>query len=106
LVKLINLIEENYTDSNFNVNKLIEMASRSYAYVYEKFEFKFGISPREFIENKRLKLAYQLISQRELKITEICQKCGYSNLKTFREAFKRKYNASPIELRKRMKQIK
>lgn len=100
---LLNIIEQNYRDSNFNINKLMRMTSYSYSYLYELFEFNTGLSPHIYIENKRMELVIILITRNNMKLVEICKACGYSNSRTFREAFKRRFNITPVKFRGKIK---
>ncbi len=97
--ELLNVIEQNFKDPDFNVNKLLDMTNCSYSYIYEKFELNIGLSPHKYIENKRLEFVISLISGNNMKLIDICKASGYSNSRTFREAIKRKYNMTPAELR-------
>ncbi|WMJ86813.1 response regulator transcription factor [Anaerocolumna sp. MB42-C2] len=69
------------------------------ARIFKQFE-KEGI--RNYIENCRMELAYQLIMNSRLKIFEIAEKCGYQNTAYFIKIYKNHYNMTPQECRERM----
>lgn len=60
----------------------------------------FGVSPLELILTRRLLLAKQLLTETNLSITEIAFASGFSSLRRFNDAFKKRYRMPPSHLRK------
>ena len=64
-----------------------------------------GITPKAFIHQVRMAKAKQLLQDyRDLTISEVADRCGYSLLPNFTRAFKNYYGIMPSELRKPNKQ--
>lgn len=65
------------------------------------FSIVTGETLQNFINRKRIeKSAIHLINQKEITITEVAEKVGFSNLSSFSRAFKKFYGISPIEFQK------
>ena len=54
-----------------------------------------GLTPREFIEDIRLKHAAEMISDGVYRISEIADKLSFSSPKYFSRRFKLKYGVNP-----------
>jgi len=94
--KIIELVEQNYTDPNFDVNKLCELLGICRNYLYTRIQFDFLCSPHYYIETLRIEKAKSLLLN-GFKIIEVCKKTGYSNRKTFYLAFKKRTKMTPKE---------
>lgn len=64
------------------------------------FKEIFGTTIFGYIREERLKLAYSLLIDTEKPIGEIADELGYSSQQHFSNAFKKKFNQSPLKLRK------
>ncbi|MFZ1288468.1 MAG: helix-turn-helix transcriptional regulator [Melioribacteraceae bacterium] len=94
--KIKSTVEKNFTDPNFDVNKLAELLGICRNYLYISCQFELDCSPHEYIEFFRIQKSKELLLN-GFKIIEVCKKSGYSNKKTFYSAFKRQLNITPIE---------
>jgi AraC-like DNA-binding protein len=59
-----------------------------------------------FIRKIRLKRAAQLLQKSQLLITEICYSIGFSSQKHFSTAFKKQFDLSPSEYKKKYSEHK
>jgi AraC-like DNA-binding protein len=59
----------------------------------------------DFVLDIRMKEAKKLLERTSLRITEITDRLGYSDITYFSNAFKRKTGVTPSEYRKRLRQI-
>ncbi|MEM6321913.1 MAG: helix-turn-helix transcriptional regulator, partial [Bacteroidota bacterium] len=59
------------------------------------FKNELGISPIDFINEKRLERAATLLKSSSKKINDICLECGFNSRSYFTRLFKRKYQVSP-----------
>ena len=55
--EVINIIDLKYSDPSFNINILLEETRHCYSTLYEMFIFNLDVSPRKYLENKRLEMA-------------------------------------------------
>ena len=92
-------IGRQYMDDSFleagGINQIAKACSMSEFHFFRSFRQAFGISPYQYLLNKRLELAKELVSQKELSLTAIAAHCNFPDIYTFSKAFKRKYGVAP-----------
>lgn len=71
----------------------------NHVYLSRIFKQEEGISMRDYIEKCRIELAKQLLTNSQMKIYEIGQKCGYQNTTYFIKIFKNHCKVTPQEYR-------
>ena len=64
-------------------------------YISSFFKQNKGISIHNYIQQKRMIKAAELLEETDLAIAEIVQQIGYNNTNTFYKAFKRYYGMTP-----------
>lgn len=64
-----------------------------------------GVSPIALIQSRRLLLAKQLLTETVLPVTEIAFASGFSSLRRFNDAFRRRYRMPPTRLRRRAETV-
>ena len=81
------------------------LAKRQYispSYLYRLFMKHVGISPQEYLLNKRLdEGAKYLANHPDIKVRDVASNVGFGSYPTFEKAFRRKYRLSPSEYRKK-----
>lgn len=90
-----------------NPNILHELPSRiglSTFHFQRIFKKVTNTTPREYLQEIRLKKAEELLVQRELDNTDVGLKVGFKSLSCFYSAFRRRVGLSPGEYRKMSKQ--
>jgi AraC-like DNA-binding protein len=68
---------------------------------YQVFKEKFGVSLTEYIMQKRLERAAELLEDSALPIEEIGFKVGFGDRSSFYHAFVRRYGIAPQQFRKK-----
>lgn len=101
LQDVMKIIEENYEDAEFNVEKLVELSYVSRTVFYNKIKGLTGLSPIEFLRQVRIKIAGQLLVDSDYNISEIAFMAGYNNVKYFRQHFKAIFGITPNEYKSR-----
>ncbi|KAA6331013.1 hypothetical protein EZS27_020349, partial [termite gut metagenome] len=94
---IINIINENISNSNLNAEFLAERVGMSRVHIHRKLKELTNQSARDFIRSIRLKQAANLLSNPELTISEIAYAIGYNNLSHFSNTFREFYGMSPSE---------
>lgn len=80
-------VEENYADSNLNVNSVADAFSRNQKYISRIFKEETGEGLLSYINNLRIAKAEELIREDgERTLEEIAQAVGFNNERTFRRA--------------------
>lgn len=95
----LSYIEKNYADVITN-KMLAKECSFSEEYFRKQFKKIYGISPKQYLIDRRINAAKQLLAEGILKVQEISQRCGFSNQYHFCRLFKEKTGLSPTEYMK------
>lgn len=64
------------------------------------FEKEIGLSPKQVSDLHRLNFARKLITETHLSVTTVAFTAGFSSLRRFNDAFKKRYHSSPRMIRK------
>lgn len=95
LLKCKEIIDDNLTNADFDILFLAEQLGMSHSSLYRKIKSIAGMSIIEFVNEYRLFKAVQYFKEGETNINAVSVKCGFNDLKNFRDAFKRKMKMSP-----------
>jgi signal transduction histidine kinase/ligand-binding sensor domain-containing protein/DNA-binding response OmpR family regulator len=95
LQKVFTIIEENISNTSFNVEALAEKLAVHRVLLHKKIVSLTGEAPVEFIRRIRLKKAAELIEKKFGNITEIAYEVGFTNPAYFSECFKKQFGVSP-----------
>ena len=68
--------------------------------LHRKLKALTNLSTTAFIESIRLEIAYDLLQQKELNVTEIAYRTGFNSLTHFSRKFKKKYQITPSRVQK------
>lgn len=95
--KVHRFISRNYMDSRLDVAELIRETGYSDDFFRTLYKQKFGITPRQYLENLRLGYALDLIKtyKKEMQIRDIASLCGFNDELYFSRRFKKMYGISP-----------
>ena len=85
---------------NWRVGDLATLAGMSRASFAKKFSADVGCPPLEYLTDWRLMKARSFLSDTDLGIEEIAQRCGYASLPSFSRRFKQRYNIGPGAFRR------
>ncbi|MBE7030542.1 MAG: helix-turn-helix domain-containing protein [Ruminococcaceae bacterium] len=96
-------IHQNFKKS-LDLKTVAEAAHYSPSYLSRIFHRTMGISFKAYITNLRMNFAANLISNTDMKITDIGYETGFSTLSNFTKEFKRIYHMSPSDYRMANKQ--
>ena len=104
LKKAMNYIERNMDNSDYNVDSFVSDMSIGRTLLYQKINDITGMSIKEFIMDVRLKRSAQLLRESDLTISEISVLTGFANPKYFSICFKRHFELTPSEFKKKSTQ--
>jgi AraC-like DNA-binding protein len=100
LKKFREAVEERIGDSELSGDDICRKLGMSYPVVYRKLSALTGRSLNVYIRLIRLQKARELLSQKDLSISEIAYQTGFNDPKFFSRVFSEEFNASPTEYRK------
>lgn len=97
ILPILRYIEDNY--KSLSLNDLSHTFNYSERQLQRIIKTYTGISFSKNIQKLKMNYAANLLSKKEISITDISQELGYSNLSNFRQTFKKYYGTTPIEFR-------
>jgi len=80
-----------------SVKELSRKACMSESHFHRVFKNELGLSPVEFINEERLKLAARLLLEAGKQVSEVYLECGFNSLSYFNRMFKRKHAVAPSQ---------
>ncbi len=92
-------IVEAHIFSPLTISDLAELTNNSLASFKREFKKIYGDSPANFIKNRRLEKAAELLMVSDERVSTIAQDCQFGDTSHFSNSFKAKYMLSPTEYR-------
>ncbi len=95
---IVNEIINNYTECDFNLEQAYNLVPLSKEHIRKLFIKEHGVSPLQYLKQRRLELAKQLLAKKDdgyLRINEIAETCGFSDSAYFSRFFKKETGVSP-----------
>lgn len=99
LSKVISMVRQHCSDSDYDVSKLASELCMSRATLFRRFQMLVGQTPAEFIRTLRLEKAAKLLSETSKPVTDIAYGVGFTDVGYFGKCFKRKYGVLPSQYR-------
>lgn len=93
-------IRRHFRDPGITVSALASMLYVSEAYLRRRFKEAFSVSPKQYLDRERIGYAKILLETGYYTQKEIAFRCGYSDVKYFRTAFKTETGLTPREYRR------
>ncbi|MBR4949286.1 MAG: helix-turn-helix transcriptional regulator [Clostridia bacterium] len=93
-----NYIDEYFSDS-ISLYDLAKISGYSYHHFRHLFKDKYSLPPFEYIMNKRMEKAKNLLQNSNLSVSEISQNCGFASSSQFSMLFKKTEKMTPKEFR-------
>ena len=78
---------------------LVRLSGKTTAYLSRCFRRYYHTTPTGYVNFLRVGLAAKLLEEEELRIIDICYRCGFDNTSNFYLYFKERYGMSPGEYR-------
>lgn len=97
LRKALEVVEENISDCDLDIETFSEKVGVSRMQLYRKLHALTNMTVKEFIRHIRLKRATQLLVQNKMNVSEVAYEVGFKDLSHFRKCFKREYGMSATE---------
>ena len=90
-----------HLDRNMSISEIAEVAHLNPQYFMRTFKKETGKPVLEYITERRLRKARELLAQTNLPITEVALAAGYDNFSYFSKLFKRNEGVTPSDFRKK-----
>ena len=95
LLRCREIIDDNLNNDDFSIDFLADKLAMSHSSLYKKIKQMTGMSLIEFINDYKIYKAVQMFKHGTTNIETVCERCGFKDVKNFREMFKRKMNMTP-----------
>lgn len=92
-------IEENCFDSELSLQMISERFRVSSKYLSLLCKKRYNMTYLQYIQDKRIRRASLLLSEKKYTLSEIAEMCGYTNQLTFRRNFKSIMGINPSDYR-------
>ncbi|NDV58130.1 two-component regulator propeller domain-containing protein [Bacteroides sp. 519] len=89
------IVEDNLSDTEFNVETLCYHMNMSRTSLYNKIRVLTDSAPSDYIRIIKLNKAAEFLKEGTYSITEVSDMTGFSDAKYFREVFKKYFGVSP-----------
>lgn len=96
---VLKYIDENISKASITNAELAELVGFSEVYFRKLFKKRFGISPIQYVINRRICFAKQLLNGK-YRIAEVAEKAGFNSIYHFSREFKKQTGKSPSEFAK------
>ncbi|GHT71393.1 hybrid sensor histidine kinase/response regulator [Bacteroidia bacterium] len=97
LKNLIQIIDDNLTQSQLNINYIASQLMMSHSKLYNKVKLMTGKSVVNFILNLRLRKAARLIIEKDMSMRQVMEEVGIESQTYFTNAFKKEFGETPTE---------
>lgn len=94
------VIDSQYRNPQLNIAGVADRLNVNRSQLSRKFHASFGVSPAQYLINRRIQYGLELLANSELKIQEIASRSGFSDPNYFTKAIK-KYTGGVIRGGKR-----
>ena len=88
-------IINHYSDCNYKLDDYLDSLPFSCDYLRKLFQKEFGVTPHQYLNNKRLQIAAETLSNSSDSVADIALMCGFRDPLYFSRMFKKKYGVSP-----------
>ena len=92
--KAVAFITQHLDDEELSIDLIAQGCFVSRSYLMHTFKNQLGYTIGDYIADKRLFLAGEMLSQ-GVSVTETCYRCGFRNYSAFYYAYRKKYGVSP-----------
>jgi len=93
------VIENNLSDPDFNVDQLAKKLYMGRSTVYRKIEALCGENPTDYIRSYRLKRAAHLLQKRSTSVTDVAFEVGFNSRTYFTRCFKEMFQQLPSDFK-------
>lgn len=87
------------TGDGLTITALAEKCGLGERHLRRLFQEHLGTSPRHMLQERRLNIAHQLLTETEVPIGRVAFEAGFSSVRRFNDAFKNQFNKTPSEYR-------
>lgn len=95
LIRMNRFIRDNLDNVKLHVATLAEELSMSVSQLDRKLTRLVGVTPKQYIRDYRLKVAFEMLAEHQANVTEVAALTGFKNVSYFSTKFRQRYGYSP-----------
>lgn len=95
--KVCAVLDKYISESDISIEKVSQEIGLSRIHMYRKIKEITGYSPSEFFKSYKIKKSLPLLAAKNLTISEIAYRCGFTSPSYYSKCFKEVLNISPTE---------
>ena len=88
---------EQYFTVDIDIKKVARESGISEYHFYRLFKNVYGISPYQYLKQKRLEMAKIMLKKDNIPISQLAMEVGYSDIFTFSKAYKQHFGFPPSQ---------
>lgn len=93
-------IDEHLSDSDLSVQDFAQAMAVSRTLLFARMKSVFGTSPNNYLLNRRIERAKEMLRQSGILVADAAYRCGFSDPKYFGKCFKKLVGKTPTEYQK------
>ena len=97
--EILSYIDEHCYDPELSLQMISEHFKVSSKYLSLLCKKRYNVTYLQYIQDKRIRKASRLLSEKKYSLSEIAEMCGYANQLTFRRNFKNVMGINPSDYR-------
>ncbi len=97
---IVDYISSNYMD-DINARKLAKIAGYSYDYFRRLFEESMGVSLKDYLTQKRVHVATDMLKSGKHSVAEVALSCGFKSVSHFCTVYKAETGETPYRMMKK-----
>ncbi len=101
LTKILNYLEENYTNYDLNINDISSVVGLNPQYTLRMFKESLGVGLMDYLNSLRIKKSLKELIHSGKSIIEISIDNGFNDSKSYNRLFKKEFEIAPGEFRKK-----
>lgn len=95
-----------HISEQINIDQLCTASHTSKYHLCRKFKRNMGITIMQYITETRIELAKEmLVKQKDLSVSDVSERCGFTNMSYFCAVFKKMVGSSPLAYKKQSGKI-
>ena len=92
-------VDAEYCSNALSLESVAAYVHKTPAYISRVFKNELGCNFSDYLTEKRMRLAAELLAKPDVKVYQIAAQCGYADTSNFIRVFKRFYGVRPAEYR-------
>lgn len=92
-------VDAEYCSNALSLESVAAYVHKTPAYISRVFKNELGCNFSDYLTEKRMRLAAELLAEPDVKVYQIAAQCGYADTSNFIRVFKRFYGVRPAEYR-------